>query len=114
MNFKVFLKSPILGHGISEAAYLYNIEGKNLLIAQTSTTVFYMAATGILGVLYTVMPIAAIIKNKGKGVLLKILIIFAFLMIINKEPHYRLALSYLFMFVCMRSGKQDAYNAKVS
>lgn len=99
INMNLFFDRPLMGHGLnqansefSEIASVYNIA------AQTSTSTFLMAALGILGVSYTMLWCAALLKLKGFSYISKFAILGVILIIINKEPHQGILITWCLLF----------------
>lgn len=101
--FKVFLENPVFGNGLSLAIEKYNLlkttVGSNMTIdALTSTNVFFLSAFGLWGASYTIAWVAGIMKKKYLSIVVRMLLLVFFMIILNKEPHYNLMITYVVMF----------------
>lgn len=86
-NWKLFLDSPVIGHGISglqNSSYYLMADEMNIVI-DTSTTFRHMATYGIFGLFYTIMFIYGILTNSYILKNCKILYVLVILLILNKE-----------------------------
>jgi hypothetical protein len=99
LNLKVFADSPILGSGYggASAAYAARMVGTNVG-AQTSTSTFYLAAFGIPGFLYSASWIISVLNLRGPNVYARFIILFCILIILNKEPHDTILVTYCLLF----------------
>ena len=99
MNLNIFYKSPLFGNGYAGANNIYlslmNSWGN---ISQTSTSTYFLAALGIFGALYTIMWFISMLNFKRVNILSRIIILIVMIIIINKEPHQGLMLSYCLLF----------------
>lgn len=91
-NIEKFSKSPIFGIGVEEA--VENIE----YVADTSTSTYLLSIFGIFGGLYTLYWIVGILGIKNKNLMIKIMILIVALLILNKEPHQNILITWCFMF----------------
>lgn len=104
INLQIFSESPLLGKGFFEAEKQYidlmNSTYNVLFVeAQTSTSGFYFASIGIFGLIYTGAWTLSILKNSSIGKLpTRILILLIFLLIVNKEPHTNIMITYCILF----------------
>jgi len=105
LNLNIFMSSPIFGVGFSKAtstfiekSYLYNIA------SQTSTSTYFLASMGIAGIIYTYNWIEGIFKLKTK-LIIKLITAIIFIIILNKEPHNSLFITYCIMFYFLSSTK---------
>ncbi|MDP5274735.1 hypothetical protein [Chengkuizengella axinellae] len=98
-NLSIFLSYPIFGAGIGNINYIY---GGLTDIYQTSTSTYFLAAFGFWGVLYTLFWVYGIMKLRNQNNLSKIIIISIFLMILNKEPHTSIVVTYCIMFFFLK------------
>lgn len=101
--FKVFLDNPIFGNGLSLAIEKYNllktsVDSNMAIDALTSTNAFFMSAFGIWGISYTITWVVGIIRTKCSSILVRILLFLLIMVILNKEPHYNLMITYVLMF----------------
>lgn len=111
INLQIYLKSPIFGVGLGNSDVLYvNLMTQNytgLVDAQTSTTTQLLAQFGILGILFTIIPLISVVFSKKiKGVLNKALVCIMLFIIYNKEPHSLILFDWIFIFSIFR----DSFN----
>lgn len=99
-NFEVFASDPIFGVGFSGAASVMEY------VADTSTCTYLLSVFGIPGILYTVFWIVGIFKQK-KNIFVKTLLCVIFMVILNKEPHHNLLISWIIMFYLLSGEGQD-------
>lgn len=118
---RIFLIDPICGNGMSLAISKYTEMISSLKMdALTSTSTFMLAAFGVWGISYTLLWVSSFSKVKDFSLVIRILMIFLFLIIINKEPHYNLMITYVLLFyiskshnVSVGSGSKSQYTVKV-
>lgn len=101
--FKVFLENPLVGNGLSLAIDRYNIlkssiAGKFSIDSLTTTNIFFLSAFGIWGISYTISWIYGIMKKSNYSVITRVLLFVLFFIILNKEPHYNLMITYVMLF----------------
>jgi O-antigen/teichoic acid export membrane protein/O-antigen ligase len=114
INWNVFLESPIIGSGFNGANILY----QNIIIefgldeiidAQTSTSFYMMGVFGFFGIIYTVGYIFGIMLNKDINPIDRFSLTFLFLLILNKEPHTSILVSWIFLFYFVK----EAFDKKL-
>lgn len=93
-NWKIFLSNPIFGAGYIEVAESIS----KIHVGDTSTSLFMMSIFGILGCMYTGFIAYGIFRNKKLNIFSKILILAIALVIVNKEPHYNILLTWILIF----------------
>ena len=104
INLKLFLERPLFGWGFTDAATQYASHMNYRLVAQTSTATQIMSATGLLGVVYTFLCVAPMLKSDdeiwGKGSLFidKFIVSAVIFLIVNKEPHIFFAITWWILF----------------
>ena len=103
-NLKLFLENIFLGTGIIE---YYNLAPK-LMCPDTSTSTMLLSIFGVFGAIYTIIILINTFRLYKISVIEKIIILFIILMIVNKEPHYNMTFSWLFILgLCtIRGDKQ--------
>lgn len=95
----VFFKNPFTGLGMNYAVDVYNTYKPIYhMDALTSTNFFLLAAFGIGGITYTIGWILAFINKKTLSLITRLLLCIVFFLILNKEPHYSIMLTYIFLF----------------
>lgn len=67
------------------------------MAAQTSTSTYFLAALGIIGLLYTVGWLA-ILGDHNLSIGERIIILTCFLLILNKEPHSAILVTFMILF----------------
>lgn len=108
VNLLVFAKNPLLGNGFAGAGDIYYLLANNLgyfIDAQTSTSTFMMAVCGICGVAYTAIPLIQIMRNKRYNIFSRLIYALIIIAILNKEPHYALAMTYIILMISVRQGE---------
>ena len=104
-NLNIFAYSPVYGFGFTDAATLFTEflkdTGADKIVAQTSTSTQILAAIGFLGLAYTVMAIMPFLKHKknGMGFVGGFVLSAIMLLIVNKEPHIFIALSWIVLML---------------
>lgn len=101
--FKVFLENPIFGNGLSLAIDRYNIlktavDGNLAIDSLTTTNVFFLSAFGIWGIGYSIGWVVGIMKAGHFSIMTRLLLFILFMVILNKEPHYNLMITYVILF----------------
>ena len=95
----VFLKNPLFGFGQNYAIDHYNLLKPLYGIdSLTSTTTFMMAAFGVFGISYTYLMFKAVFKQKQYSLNIRVLLFILFFIIVNKEPHTSIILTYIMLF----------------
>jgi hypothetical protein len=102
-NMELFYRSPIFGYGLGNVDELYSIN----LISQTSTSTYYLAAFGLIGIIYSLTIVRGALKQKKINLTSKMLIAIIFILIVNKEPHTRLVLSHILIFYLIKDNKSN-------
>lgn len=101
----------MFGNGCSTANEIYsqiiNSGYINDVVAQTSTSTLYLSSIGLLGFIYTYIPMRGVFNINNISLLSKILLIITILIILNKEPHSMMLLTYCIMFyMCDQKGEK--------
>jgi O-antigen/teichoic acid export membrane protein len=109
INFEIFLRSPFFGLGFKGADDLYyslinESDYASLVDAQTSTSAYYLAVFGILGFVYTLSFIVGIVSNRKANFLQKTTLLILFIVMLNKEPHNTILVTWIFMFFFLKEG----------
>ena len=107
-NIKIFKTSPIFGVGVVEAS------NKVEYVADTSTSTYLLSIFGIFGGLYTLYWIIGILNIKSKNIIVRLFLLIIVLIILNKEPHQNILLTWCFMFFGLKnaSKKEGKYSDK--
>jgi Polysaccharide biosynthesis protein. len=101
--FLVFLKSPWFGFGGVTANELYFSLAPSSVNARTSTSGLLLASFGVIGFLYTLVPIFYLLANKKLPVINRIVLAVLFFGLINKENHSGLLVSNLVLFYLIQA-----------
>ena len=111
----LFWESPFTGLGMSYSIAQYNLYKPVYHIdSLTSTTTFMLSAFGIWGISYTVVTIAGIWRLHLPAIS-KCVILLIFMLIVNKEPHYSIMLTYIFIFYfCKNTIEREKRKRNVS
>ena len=115
INLEIFSSAPIFGVGYANATNLF-IEKTflNLADSQTSTSTFFMAAMGVPGIAYTYNWIHGIFGLKWKNIIIRTTIFIIFIIIINKEPHSGLVITYCIMFYFLKEAQINSMNKLIN
>lgn len=100
--FQIFMENPLVGNGLSLAIERYNVLKNTVVDSLTSTNVFFLSAFGIWGISYTICWIEAFLKQKQYSITFRMLLLLLFGIILNKEPHYNLMLTYIVLFYLVK------------
>ncbi|MCR5185114.1 MAG: O-antigen ligase family protein [Bacilli bacterium] len=114
INIDIFLQKPFFGWGIHGANAKYveiatSGEYTNLIDAQTTTSVSLLARFGIFGAIFTLMLIAGIVLYDKAGHLSVVSFMLLMLIIVNKEPHSNMLLSWAIPFYFV----YETFDAKI-
>lgn len=101
-NWEIFLSNPIFGAGYTGVAESI----ADIHVGDTSTSLSMMSVFGILGLAYTGFIVYGILSNKELNVFSKIIILTVALIIINKEPHSSIYLTWILIFYLNKSKKK--------
>ena len=100
---EIFKKSPLTGVGLRYGTDLYSaMKSQFHMDALTATSFFYLAAYGIWGISYSVLTVLAVFRRNYLSFPLKIILLVIVFLILNKEPHYSIAVTYVFLFFYSR------------
>lgn len=109
LNMQIFLEKPFFGYGFHGANLRFQQEMQLFSVfAQTSTSTYYLAATGFLGLLYSYAWVYSIFKLKKINLYSRLLILLFVLLVINKEPHAYNLLTYIILFYLL----EDSYTKR--
>lgn len=97
--FNTFTSHPLFGVGISEISETF--------VWDTCTSFLFLGAFGIGGAIYTIGWIRGVMKCQWVSFGARLVIGAAFLVIINKEPHAHLLLSWALMLVLNKDGYKE-------
>lgn len=92
-----------VGNGLSLAIDRYNIlktavDGNLAIDSLTTTNVFFLSAFGIWGIGYSIGWVVGIMKAGHFSIMTRLLLFILFMVILNKEPHYNLMITYVILF----------------
>lgn len=103
INLLIFMENPLFGVGFNEATKRFIDFGRMVGVdSQTSTSTFYLAALGLLGISFTLLWIYSIINIKGQNIFVRVIILTIILLILNKEPHSSLLVTNCILFNFLR------------
>lgn len=107
LNIRIFGDSPLLGWSFEGAdqEVLSRMTSAGVA-AQTSTSTYFLAALGIVGVVYT-LGWFSILRHRRLSVSERIIILTCFLIIINKEPHTAILVTYTLLFYYLAMAQKD-------
>lgn len=95
-NLKLWVKNPIFGAGLTNA-----IENGKVVVADTSTSTFLMAAYGIGGIVYSIAILHGVFTQRHWNIYLKVLVCTIVIAIVNKEPHFTNVFSWILIFILL-------------
>jgi hypothetical protein len=110
VSLQVFIEKPIVGWGLHSALEEYGELSNGIVL--TSTSAYLMAAIGISGVLFTLIPVLGIAMAGSLSLFARILLIFSYLFITNKEPHVYFTLTYALMFFSLAALSDSSPHSK--
>lgn len=96
VSFNVFLEKPLTGWGLAGAIEQYKL--LNNEIALTSTSAHFISAIGVVGAFLTIIPIIGIIRTQQANFVSRLLLVFSYIFILNKEPHTYFTLTHALTF----------------
>ena len=85
-----FLENPLIGRGFVEITEQY--------IWDTCTSFMLLGGCGILGATYTYCWIKGIVRIKNINIPSKLIVFFIVFIILNKEPHTKMLVTWMFLF----------------
>lgn len=99
-NWDILKNNHFVGLGFNKVDLLYApaIQQYVSYGAQTSTSFYFMAVLGPLGILYSLAFVYGIFKQKSLSFYTRICLIVTVLIIVNKEPHTYFLFTYLILF----------------
>ena len=103
INIEIFLEKPLFGWGIHGANTRYleiaaSEKYVGLIDAQTTTSLSLLSRFGILGIIFTLMIIVGIVMYGKAGPLSVVSLVLLTVIIVNKEPHSNMLLSWAIPF----------------
>lgn len=99
--FSAFTSNPLFGSGISEV--------NESFVWDTCTSFLLLGAFGIGGAIYTIGWVRGVMKCQWVSLGARLVIGAAFLVIVNKEPHVHLLLSWALMLVLNKDNSHSDY-----
>ena len=110
LNLSIFSEYPLFGAGYLRATEIFELEkAKYYIDAQTSTNFFMLASLGVFGIFYTIWWGKSIFTNKFLSFFSKILIFLVIFIILNKEPHNELLLTWVILFLLIKIRRKKDY-----
>lgn len=96
-NLEMFMTAPLFGLGVVNVS-------KNVLYVEDISTFSYMLSLfGILGLAYTIYWVYGICRIPRVNLLAKLVLLTIAVVILNKEPHYQLLLSWGILFYLIKA-----------
>lgn len=98
LNLDIFSESPLIGWGFEGANQeVWSRMATTGVAAQTSTSTYFLAAVGVVGLLYT-FGWFAVLLDTNISVSERVTILICILVIINKEPHSAILVTFVYLF----------------
>ena len=94
-NFKIFLNNYVFGAGLGNTDVLFT---SITLGSQTSTSTYFLAAFGFLGISYTLLFIYGVLSYKEVKLTSRFFYLLIILTQINKEPHIYFTTTFILLF----------------
>lgn len=89
VDLSIYIKKPIFGAGYIKYLNEWPILASLLDVeSRTSTITYFIAIFGVFGILYLFTIIKGILSQKYISIYIKLFILFIFVSIVTKEPHY--------------------------
>ena len=105
----IFIRNPLTGTGLRYGTDIYTaMKSQYSMDSLTSTSFFYMAAYGIWGISYNILIFLAVFRQKALSVPLRVVLLVIILIILNKEPHYSITVTYVFLFYFSRKDVKES------
>lgn len=107
INLDIFFKNPLFGVGFfnTDTIYTNNISYTDI-VAQTSTNTYFLASLGLSGFVYTYLWLYSIFNIRILNFLSRIILVILIFLILNKEPHQQILISYLLLFYLYKQGNE--------
>lgn len=110
INMTIFFKNIFCGVGLSNVEILYKQLGGG---AETSTNTYFIAAFGLLGILYPLFYIGSILRQKKLNFSSKIFFIILITTILEKEPYgFQVIIYIVFMYFFVNYLNLNSINIK--
>jgi hypothetical protein len=98
-NLRIFENNYLFGAGLGNTENLFN----NMTIgSQTSTSTYFLAAFGFLGIAYTLLFIYGVLSYKEVNLSSRLVFLFILLTQINKEPHIYFTTTFILLFYFLK------------
>ena len=105
-NLQVWLKNPVFGLGFKTARQVYNEISPAYITANTATPSLLMGAFGIIGVLYTLLPVLGLTFNSKISAFRMLIFIVIFFLILHQENNASLVgISIFYAYLALPSLK---------
>lgn len=95
-NWELFIQNPLIGFGQSY------VEGHIVNVGNTASSVFMLASYGILGAFYTIALVIGVLRQRRLSAFNKCVVLLILLAIVNKEPHYEFAWTWILTFSLLK------------
>jgi hypothetical protein len=99
INIDLFINNPIFGNGLGKVDELYS----SFMIAQTSTSTYFLAVFGIFGIFYTISILYGAYRQKQLNIIARVLLFTILLVIVNKESHANFVLTHIMIFYLLNN-----------
>jgi hypothetical protein len=109
INIDLFLQNPVFGNGLGKIDELYS----KFEIAQTSTPTYYLAAFGVLGIMYSISIFYGCYNQKQLNFNQKTLMFIIFFVIVSKEPHSKFILTHIIIFYLLKPSSSKTIKKKL-
>lgn len=84
-NLRIWIRSPIFGFGFKTAREMYDALAPSAITANTATPSLLMSSFGIIGILYTVLPILGLAFNNKFSSAKAVVLFIIFILILHQE-----------------------------
>ena len=103
-NLRIFENNYLFGAGLGNTENLFN----NMTTgSQTSTSTYFLAAFGFLGISHTLLFIYGLLSYKKVKLTSRFILLIIMLTQINKEPHIYFTVTFIFMFYFLISSRRN-------
>lgn len=108
-NIRIFENNYLFGAGLGNTENLFN----NMTIgSQTSSSTYFLAAFGFLGISYTLLFIYGLLSYREVKLTSRFILLIIMLTQINKEPHIYFTITFILLFYFLKESRP--YNTYVS
>lgn len=107
INLKIFSNNYIFGAGLGNTENLFKTM---TIVSQTSTSTYFLAAFGFLGISYTLLFIYGALSFKKVNIISRFIFLIIILSQINKEPHIYFTSTFILMFYFLKLSNKRNYS----